>query len=411
MRSLRPLAILLALSAPATAADFPKFNVVELDPHVGEVCYAVTTADVDGDGKRDVVALTEDSVVYFTAPRWDKHVILKGQTKKDNVCIQPHDVDGDGRIDFALGADWHPGNTESGGTLQIITRTGASEGAWRVIPLAEEPTIHRLRWGSLNRGGPTRLVVAPLQGRGTKGPDWGKGQGSRILVYTKPDKPFDAPWPVEVADDTLHTIHNLQVTDFDDNQDDDVVVAAWEGVFILRRDNEGRWSKEHIGTGNQENKSSKGAGEVKVGRLADGRKYIATIEPWHGSQVVVYTQPPKGKIQATWDRQVIDEPLTWGHAVWCADLDGDGDDELIIGQRDPSKSANRTPKGPGILIYDPEPRSDPLAFKRHVLEDGGVAVEDLLADDLDGDGKPEIIAGGRASHNVRIYMNLGPSGR
>jgi hypothetical protein len=71
-----------------------------------------------------------------------------------------------------------------------------------------------------------------------------------------------------------------------------------------------------------------------VGHLADGRRYLATIEPWHGFQVVVYTPPPT--TGTLWGRRVIDEPVQWGHAAWCADLDGDGDQELIIGQRDPN---------------------------------------------------------------------------
>jgi hypothetical protein len=40
-----------------------------------------------------------------------------------------------------------------------------------------------------------------------------------------------------------------------------------------------------------------------------------------------------------------------------------------------------------------------------VIEDGGVGTEDLVAADLDGDGDQEIIAGGRSTHNVRIYWN------
>ena len=34
-----------------------------------------------------------------------------------------------------------------------------------------------------------------------------------------------------------------------------------------------------------------------------------------------------------------------------------------------------------------------------------MACEDALAADLDGDGRPDIIAGGRATHNVKIYWN------
>jgi hypothetical protein len=43
-----------------------------------------------------------------------------------------------------------------------------------------------------------------------------------------------------------------------------------------------------------------------------------------------------------------------------------------------------------------------------VIDDGGVAVEDLVAGDLNGDGRIDLVAGGRATHNVRVYENLGP---
>ena len=44
-----------------------------------------------------------------------------------------------------------------------------------------------------------------------------------------------------------------------------------------------------------------------------------------------------------------------------------------------------------------------------MLDEGGVACEDLTVADLDGDGRPEIIAVGRQSHNLKIYWNKGNS--
>jgi hypothetical protein len=262
-----------------------------------------------------------------------------------------------------------------------------------------------MRWGDLTGSGKKQLVVAPLQGRGTKGPNWGEGQGVRVLVFTMPNDPAKDPWPVEVADDSLHTTHNLQLIDFDGDGKDDIVIAGWEGVFVLKRDASGRWSKTRIASGDENGEPSKGSSEVKVGRLADGRRYIATIEPWHGYQVVVYTPPASG--QGLWDRHVIDEPVQWGHAVWCADLDGDGGDELIIGQRDRSKDPSRKPAGPGVFVYVPQPGSPsaPLTFTRRVIDDGGIGCEDLIAADLNADGRPDILAGGRSTHNVKIYWN------
>jgi FG-GAP repeat len=40
-----------------------------------------------------------------------------------------------------------------------------------------------------------------------------------------------------------------------------------------------------------------------------------------------------------------------------------------------------------------------------VIDDGGMATEDLVVADLNGDKQPDIIASGRATHNVKIYWN------
>ena len=96
---------------------------------------------------------------------------------------------------------------------------------------------------------------------------------------------------------------------------------------------------------------------------------------------------------------------SWGHAVWCADLDGDGSDELIIGVRDDLS------KKPGETVRRPHLQGDGRHVARSgsgtIIDDGGVAVEDLAAADLDGDGRIDIVAVGRQTHNVRIYWNQG----
>jgi hypothetical protein len=417
------LLAIAAAPAPAVAADFPRFQVQEIDPHAGAIVYAVTVADVDGNKKPDVVAVTEDAVVGYENPGWARHDIIRKVTARDNVCIQPYDVDGDGRIDFALGAGWRPSDTKNPSTLQWLGRD--TEGQWQVHPIRyDEPTLHRLRWGTVKgeESGKKQLVVAALQGRGTRGPNWGSGGGVRVLVYDVPEKPSGAEWPSEVADSSLHTIHNLQLIDLNGDRRDEVVLAAWEGVFVLQRNVAGHWTRTQIGSGNQESQPSKGSSEVKVGRLQGGGSYVATIEPWHGHQAVVYTPPskpaeggstPPGAPPALWSRTVIAEPMQWGHAVWCADLDGDGDEELIVGQRDPNKAGTPAPRGPGVFVFDPrtDAKTGALSFERHTIDDGGVGCEDAMAADLDDDGRLDIIAGGRSTHNVRIYWNRRDGGR
>jgi hypothetical protein len=88
--------------------------------------------------------------------------------------------------------------------------------------------------------------------------------------------------------------------------------------------------------------------------------------------------------------------------VWCADLDGDGNDELIVGVRD---NLNDKPdQRRGVRIYKAVDESG-SKWARHIVEDGGVAVEDLSVADLDGDGRLDLVAVGRQTHNIRIYWN------
>ena len=115
---------------------------------------------------------------------------------------------------------------------------------------------------------------------------------------TFPPRPARRRGPLKTADSSLHTIHNLQLVDLDGDGRDEIVLAAWEGVFVLDRDQAGQWTRTKVGAGNQEANPFKGASEVKVGHLLKNSPFIATIEPWHGFQVVVYLLAEGGQPHA-----------------------------------------------------------------------------------------------------------------
>jgi len=156
--------------------------------------YAVAVADINRDGKIDIVAINPTQAVWFENPTWKKHIIMDGLTKKDNVCIAVHDIDGDGRLDLALGAEWMPTNTLTGGSLQWLRQPADPAKQWEMFPIAAEPTLHRIRWGDIDGDGREELIVAPLQGRGTKPPKWEDGKGARLLAFYVPKDPAHDPW-------------------------------------------------------------------------------------------------------------------------------------------------------------------------------------------------------------------------
>ena len=40
-----------------------------------------------------------------------------------------------------------------------------------------------------------------------------------------------------------------------------------------------------------------------------------------------------------------------------------------------------------------------------LIDDGGMATENIVVADLNGDKRPDIVASGRATRNVKIYWN------
>jgi hypothetical protein len=408
------LALLAALAAgalplllrPGTAADppaplpFPEFRVQEIERGLG-VGYAVLPVDINNDAMPDLVVVDQRRVVWYQNPTWKRRTIIEGKTRPDNVCVAAADIDRDGFVDLALGADWRPFNTKSGGTIQWLRRGPTLDDPWTVHPIAEEPTVHRMRFVDLDVNGRPYLVVAPLMGRNsTQAKNWMDGRPVRLLAYRVPKDPVADRWVPEVLDESLHVVHNFCAVPPAGGKGMDLLTASYEGVSLLTRSGD-RWTRRHVGAGNQERPSSnRGSSEVKQGRLRGRRPYIATIEPWHGNQVVVYTPPADG--QGPWRRRVLDDKLKWGHAVWCADLDGDGDDELIVGVRD--NLSDKPGERCGVRIYKATDGTG-ATWERHLLDEGGVAVEDLAAADLDGDGRVDIVAVGRATHNARIYWN------
>ena len=387
---------------PQAAAAFPTFEMKEIDKSLS-VGYAVLLVDLNADGKKDIVVVDTKRVVWYENPTWKMRTIIEGQTKPDNVCIAAYDIDGDGQLDLALGADWRPMDTKTGGTLQWLKRGKTLDDPWTVYPIAEEPTLHRIRFADLDASGKAQLIVAPLMGRDSSATkNWADGSPVRLMAYRIPKDPTKDRWVPEVLDESLHVVHNFHPVPTATGKGLDVLTASYEGVSLLHKDGD-KWLNSHIGEGNQANlKGNRGSSEIKQGKLKSGQPFIATIEPWHGNQVVVYTPPidPKG----TWERQVLDDKLKWGHAVWCADLDGDGGDELIVGVRD--NLSDKPGERCGVRIYKALDERG-TKWERHLIDEGGVAVEDLAAADLFGDGRIDIVAVGRATKNVRIYRNLG----
>src|SRR3989442_5620330 len=156
------------------------------------------------------------------------------------------------------------------------------------------------------------------------------GRG-HVLKFPPSKNPADPKqeWTTRVMNDALHMTHNLDPVQWDDDPAQELLIASREGVFVLNWDPDASALKATQLSGTE----SGGAGEVRLGKLGGGKRFFATVEPMHGTNLVAYTPPAKDDAKTIWTRHVLDSALVDGHALACRDFIGVGADQIVVGWR------------------------------------------------------------------------------
>ena len=94
----------------------PSFRAEEIDAKI-QIGYGLAVADVNGDKKPDIVLADKMEIVWYENPGWRKHLMAEKLTTRDHVCVAAQDIDGDGRAEVAVGAEWNPGDTVNSGAV------------------------------------------------------------------------------------------------------------------------------------------------------------------------------------------------------------------------------------------------------------------------------------------------------
>ena len=373
---LKAIPVIILLFCRLTTIGQSGFTAQVIDTTIS-IGYGIALADVDGDGKTDILLADSKQFVWYRNGDWKKFVMAENLTEHDNVCIAARDINGDGKAEVAVGAQWNPGETSDGqqsGAVFYLVRPQDPTQRWKAIELHHETTVHRMQWVQSGTG-KYYLVVAPLHGKGNKN---GEGVGSKILAYHYADSPEDK-WAIDTLEKDMHLTHNFFTVE---NKGYHLYIAGKEGITVLYENGKyiTRDKLKLPGMG-------KGAGEIVAGKSGS---FIATIEPMHGNELAVYTNNFT-------KRTSLDTTLKEGHAIGAADFLHRGYDQVVAGWRNPNQQGKV-----GIKLYTPDDKNY-KTWTSSWIDENGMACEDLKIADLNKDGRPDIIASGRATHNVKIY--------
>jgi hypothetical protein len=375
------------------ADDAPSFARHVIDPQFDNG-YQTSVADINSDGKPDIVALATgpSQLVWYKNPTWKRFNITS--KTKNNIDVAPHDIDNDGDRDLVLESDFSLNSTTSAGTVQWLECPAdpASNQEWEIHPIGAVPTAHRVRSANVSGDEKMELLVQPILGVGATPPEHNIAGQFRAFVI--PTDPKSSRWDSLLIDQSLCVAHGMRVVRWNANDlHDSILTASFEGVHLFQVAADGKsFIKTQVGIGDQNPRPKQGSSEVALG-TAGGSRFIATIEPWHGNQVVVYTEESPGKFP--WPRTVIDSTFQDGHALAIADFDKDGNDEIAAGYRGGDHS---------MYLFQFSPASK--SWERTPIDQGGISAAGMFVADINQDTYLDIVATGTATDNVVWYENI-----
>ncbi len=346
----------------------------------------VVAGDLDGDGDPDVVSVSQDHLTWFendggAPPNFAPINIPSQQYQGRWVEIADMDSDGDNDILVA-----------SNETRRIY---------WYESNGARPPVFTERVMSTLTQG-PRAVLAADLDGDGDMDAYAASDEDNRVawLENNGARPPEFITRNIDTGSNTdavLRYPRAVYAADMDGDGDLDVVAAAQGKDNVLLYVNKGgaplQWERRIIGNG-------KGVQHVHVADMdGDGDPDVVSasegnLDPQPQNLIKVHLNAD-GRGQA-FTEIVVDGVANSPHAVVTGDADGDGDQDIFAAIEGDDQ----------IVWYENNGRSPP-AFTKHLIYDKAFVAHGVNVADLDGDGDLDVLAASRESGAVIWGENLG----
>ncbi len=159
----------------------------------------------------------------------------------------------------------------------------------------------------------------------------------------------------------------------------------------------GTWTEHPIALGGKDGKADHTSNIIVFDVNKDGRNDIIASSA-HKYGIFWYEQQRAADGALTWKQHTIDDTWSQAHYFAFADIDEDGNKELITGKRfmahnggDPDEFGKI-----GVFFYRFTPGPDPVFSKYVISYDEGLSVGiNIVPADIDGDGDLDLVTTGK----------------
>jgi uncharacterized repeat protein (TIGR01451 family) len=348
---------------------------------------SAAVADVDGDGDLDLIGAADvavDDVAWWEntagdGSAWTKHTINDSFGGASRVAAA--DLDGDGDLDL-LGAAY-----------------GVDDIAWW-----ENETIHRSAAfpavGQVtvagNAGAPLRATAADVDGDGDLDLLAAAYGGDAVAWWENDGTPAGSGWTEYTVDASFDGARDVTGADIDGDGDLDLFAAAEVADDIAWWENTAGDGSTWIKTAIDE--TFDGASSVAAADV-DGDGDLDLLAAAEVADDIAWWENTAGD-GSTWTKTIIDGSFDRASSIAAADVDGDGDLDLL-----------GAAFGAGeIAWWESDGTPADGGWAKHTIDNSFAGASRVAAADVDGDGDLDLLGAAYSANDIAWWENTASDG-